>query len=56
MSDLKSLSRGIYEGNETTYTDADEKLLLEVNQELTDWQVQSLVKDLEKKKNKQLKG
>ena len=36
MSDLKSLSRGIYEGNETTYTDADEKLLLEVNQELTD--------------------
>jgi hypothetical protein len=56
MSDLKSLSRGIYEGNETTYTDADEKLLLEVNQELTDWQVQSLVKDLEKKNNKQLKG
>ncbi len=56
MSDLKSLSRGIYEGNETTYTDADEKLLLEVNQELTDWQVKALVKDLEKKNNKQLKG
>lgn len=56
MSDLKTLSRGIYEGNETTYTDEEEKLLLEVNQELTDWQVQSLVKDLEKKKNKQLKG
>ena len=56
MSDLKSLSRGIYEGNETTYTDADEKLLLEVNQELTDWQVKSIVKELEKKNNKQLKG
>ena len=56
MSDLKSLSRGIYEGNETTYTDADEKLLLEVNQELTDWQVQSLVKELEMKNTKQLKG
>ena len=56
MSDLKSLSRGIYEGNETTYIDEEEKLLLEVNQELTDWQVQSLVKDLEKKNNKQLKG
>ena len=55
MSDLKTLSRGIYEGNETTYTDSDEKLLLEVNQELTDWEVKALVKDLEKKNNKQLK-
>lgn len=56
LSDLNTLSRGIYEGKETTYTDKDEKLLLEVNQELTDWQVKSLVKDLEKKNNKQLKG
>jgi hypothetical protein len=56
LSDLKTLSRGIYEGNETTYTDSDEKLLLEVNQELSDWQVKSLVKELEKKDNKQLKG
>lgn len=56
LSDLNTLSRGIYEGKETTYTDKEEKLLLEVNQELTDWQVKSLVKDLEKKNNKQLKG
>ena len=56
LSDLKTLSRGIYEGKETTYTDEDEKLLLEVNQELSDWQVKSLVKELEKKDNKQLKG
>ena len=56
LSDLKTLSRGIYEGNETTYTDSDEKLLLEVNQELSDWQVKTLVKELEKKDNKQLKG
>ena len=55
MSDLKTLSRGIYEENETTYIDEQEKLLLEVNQELTEWQVKSLVKDLEKKNNKQLK-
>ncbi len=55
MSDLKTLSRGIYEGNETTYTDKEEKLLLEVNQELTDWEVKALVKNLEKKDNKQLK-
>ena len=56
MSDLKTLSRGIYEGKETTYTDSEEKLLLEVNQELTEWQVKTLVKELEKKDNKQLKG
>lgn len=56
LSDLKTLSRGIYEGKETTYTDSDEKLLLEVNQELSDWQVKTLVKELEKKDNKQLKG
>jgi len=56
MSDLKTLSRGIYEGKETTYTDNEEKLLLEVNQELTEWQVKTLVKELEKKDNKQLKG
>jgi len=55
LSDLKTLSRGIYEGKETTYTDREEKLLLEVNQELTDWEVKALVKDLEKKNNKQLK-
>jgi len=55
LSDLKTLSRGIYEGDETTYTDKEEKLLLEVNQELTDWQVKALVKNLEKKNNKQLK-
>jgi len=55
LSDLKTLSRGIYEGNETTYTDKEEKLLLEVNQELTDWEVKALVKNLEKKNNKQLK-
>lgn len=54
MSDLKTLSRGIYEEKETTYSDNDEKLLLEVNQELTDWQVKALVKNLEKKNNKQL--
>ena len=56
LSDLKTLSRGIYEGNETTYIDEQEKLLLEVNQELTDWEVKSLIKGLEKKENKQLKG
>ena len=55
LSDLKTLSRGIYEGNETTYIDEQEKLLLEVNQELTDWEVTTLVKGLEKKENKQLK-
>lgn len=55
LSDLKTLSRGIYEGNETTYTDKEEKLLLEVNQELSDWEVKALVKNLEKKNNKQLK-
>ena len=55
LSDLKTLSRGIYEGNETTYIDEQEKLLLEVNQELTDWEVKTLVKNLEKKNNKQLK-
>ena len=55
LSDLKTLSRGIYEGDETTYTDKEEKLLLEVNQELTDWEVKALVKNLEKKNNKQLK-
>jgi len=54
MSDLKTLSRGIYEEKETTYSDNDEKLLLEVNQELTDWEVKALVKNLEKKNNKQL--
>ena len=55
MSDLKTLSRGIYEEKETTYSDNDEKLLLEVNQELADWEVKALVKNLEKKNNKQLK-
>lgn len=55
MSDLKTLSRGIYEEKGTTYSDSDEKLLLEVNQELTDWEVKALVKNLEKKNNKQLK-
>ena len=56
LSDLRTLSRGISEDQATTYNDSDEKLLLEVNQELTEWQVQTLVKDLENKKNKQLKG
>ena len=56
LSDLRTLSRGISEEQETTYNDSEEKLLLEVNQELTEWEVNSLVKDLENKKNKQLKG
>ena len=56
LSDLRTLSRGISEGQETTYNDSEEKLLLEVNQELTEWEVNALVKDLENKKNKQLKG
>ena len=56
LSDLRTLSRGISEGQETTYNDSEEKLLLEVNQELTEWEVNALVKNLENKKNKQLKG
>ena len=55
LSDLKTLSRGISESERTNYSE-EEKLLLEVNQELTDWQVETLVKGLEDKKNKQLKG
>ncbi len=55
LSDLRTLSRGISESDGTNY-DSDEKLLLEVNQELTEWQVKNLVKDLENKKNKQLEG
>ena len=56
LSDLRTLSRGISEERQTTYSDSEEKLLLEVNQELTEWEVNSLIKDLENKKNKQLKG
>ena len=54
LSDLKTLSRGISESERTNYSE-EEKLLLEVNQELTDWEVKTLVKNLEKKNNKQLK-
>jgi len=56
LSDLRTLSRGISEEQQTTYNDSEEKLLLEVNQELAEWEVHSLIKDLENKKNKQLKG
>ena len=55
LSDLRTLSRGISEETQTSYIDEEEKLLLEVNQELTEWEVKTLVDDLEKK-NKQLKG
>lgn len=48
LSDLVTLSKGIAE---TTYGNQDEKLLLEVNRELSGREVQNLIDSMEKVKN-----
>mgnify|MGYP001334793520 FL=1 len=51
LSDFISLSKGISEEQSTTYGDNHEKLLLEVNRELSSSEVQNLINELENKED-----
>jgi hypothetical protein len=51
LSDFLSLSKGISEGEDTTYGENHEKLLLEVNRELSSGEVQNLINELENRED-----
>ena len=51
LSDFLSLSKGISEGEGTTYGENHEKLLLEVNRELSSMEVRNLINELESKED-----
>jgi len=51
LSDFLSLSKGISESQATTYGNNHEKLLLEVNRELSTMEVQNLINELESKED-----